>query len=106
MIEKIFTFTITDDKHIERILEDDELGINHMVLPKGEALPLHQANSNVYMFVIRGVVSLCLDDQKKNNYPAGHILVIPHKTRMNVFNEKEETVEIFVVKSPSPRNMA
>ena len=105
MIEKSFSFTKTDSKHIERVLEDQRLGINHMVLPKGDALPIHNANSNVYMIVVRGTISLKLDEQEQNDYQTGNILVIPMGTLMNIFNSNDEIAEIFVVKSPSPSNM-
>jgi quercetin dioxygenase-like cupin family protein len=106
MIETKYAFTLTDSKHIERILEDDNVGINHMVLPKGEALPEHYSNSNVYMIVVRGQITLQLNEEKPNSHPAGSILNIPFKTKMNVYNDQDEITEIFVVKAPSPRMMS
>ena len=41
MIEKQYVFTQTNTKLIERVLEDDNAGINHMVLQKGDSLPEH-----------------------------------------------------------------
>lgn len=105
MIEIKYDFTVTDKKKIEKVLEDNRIGINHMVLGKGDSLPLHNANSNVYMTVVRGRISLKLNDQVQNDYDKGSILVIPMGTLMNVFNEGEEVAEIFVIKSPSPSNM-
>lgn len=106
MIELIHTFSNQDNQAIERVLEDDQLGINHMVLPKGGRLPEHRANSNVYMIVARGEVSLQLEEQEAHIYPAGSLLVIPHRTLMNVLQHGEAVLELFVVKSPSPRHMA
>ncbi len=106
MIETTFAFSRTDSKCIERILEDDNAGINHMVLPEGEGLPLHNANSHVYMIVVRGQVALKLDDQEEHVHPAGSLLAIPYRTRMNVYNRFPEVLELFVVKAPSPRIMA
>ena len=105
MIEKSYDYTLSNIKTIERILEDEHAGINHMILPQSESLPEHFSNSNVYMIVIRGVVTLQLNDQTKATYPAGKIITIPFRTKMNVRNESEEDLEIFVVKAPSPRNM-
>jgi len=105
LIESRVAFTVTDSKVIERLIEDDNVGINHMVLTTGDALPIHNANSNVYMIVARGAVSLELDDQEKNTYEHGSILLIPYKTKMHVFNEGTDPVELFVVKAPSPRHM-
>ena len=104
MVEKLYNFKITDENLIERILEDDNVGINHMVLPKGAALPEHYSNSHVYMVVTRGRVTLQLDAQDEHHYPAGSIINIPYKTKMNVFNQEEDIVELFVIKAPSPKH--
>lgn len=102
MIEKTYNFTRTEDRVIEKIVADDNLAINHMVLNRGQALPEHFSNSNVYMIVIRGIVTLQLADQPPRSYPAGTIVNIPHDIKMNVSNQQEETLEFFVVKAPSP----
>ncbi|MCK9222664.1 MAG: cupin domain-containing protein [Limnochordia bacterium] len=104
MLEKQYTFALTDEKLIERILEDDHVGINHMVLPEGAALPEHYSNSHVYMLVIRGRVTLQLNEQAERHYPAGSIVNIPYKTKMNVMNKDREILELFVVKAPSPKH--
>ena len=102
-IEKQFLFQKTDSKIIERIIDDDNVNINHMVLPKGEALPEHYSNSNVYMVVTRGIITLKLNEQEEHNYPSGSILTIPYKMKMNVSNKHDEVLEFLVVKAPSPR---
>ena len=103
MIEQVSTFTLGDEKVIERILDFDSVGINHMVLPKGEGLPLHNANAPVFMIVTRGEITLALDQQAEHHYPAGHILQIPYGTRMDVKNKRAEVTELFVIKAPGPR---
>jgi quercetin dioxygenase-like cupin family protein len=105
MVEKQYSFTQSDGKVIERILEDDNAAINHMILRKSEALPEHYSNSNVYMIVVRGEVTLTLNDQEEHTYASGSIITIPYKTKMNVYNESEEVMEIFVVKAPGPKHM-
>lgn len=105
MVEKQVLYTLSQEKVIERLIEDDHVGINHMILRRSEALPEHHANSNVYMIVARGEVTLALDEQEPHAYPAGSIVLIPFQTKMNVSNQKEDTLELFVVKAPSPRHM-
>jgi len=105
MVEKKYSYTLTDARTIERIIEDDHAAVNHMVLAKGDALPEHYSNSNVYMIVIRGIITLKLDEQEEHAYPAGSILIIPYRTKMNVFNQHNEVSEIFVVKAPSPKTL-
>ena len=105
MVEKLYSFSLADEKVIERIFEDDNAAINHMILQRDDALPEHRANSNVYMIVVRGNITLQLDDQQPHSYPRGSILAIPYRTLMNVSNQNNEVAEIFVVKAPGPTKM-
>ena len=103
MIEKTYSYAISDEKHIEKLIDDDPVMINHMILPKGEAVPDHHANSYVHMIIVRGNLTLQLDDQNPHTYTKGTIVNIPYGTFMRVRNEHEAVCEFFVVKSPSPR---
>jgi quercetin dioxygenase-like cupin family protein len=105
VIERNFIFSLTDQKTIELIIDDENVAINHMVLPKGEALPEHNANSHVHMIVVRGKLTLKLEGQDEHVYPAGSIVAIPHGTRMHPQNRGSEVLEFFVVKVPSPKTM-
>ncbi len=102
MIEKTFEFTKTEKKTIEKVIADAHVNINHMVLEKGTGLPIHFSNANVYMIVVRGLLSISLDEQDTHEYEGGTILNIPEGTKMNVRNEHDDTVELFVIKAPAP----
>ena len=106
MLERAYTYTLTNSKTIERIVSDEFTDINHMVLNNGEALPEHDANANVRMIVIRGTITLRLDSQEPHDYPAGNIVAIPYRTHMNVSNTHQDICEIFVVKVPSPASLS
>lgn len=105
MVEKYVRFTVTNEKTIEKVIDQDLVAINHMVLPQGDSLPEHYANSNVFMVVARGTVTLRLDEQEDHKYEAGNILQIPYKTKMNVSNKDPQVLELFVVKAPGPSAM-
>ena len=104
MIEKEYKLSKTDEKAIEKVIFDENLHYLHMVFNKGEGLPEHLSNSNVYMTVIRGHLSIGLDDQEIHEYEAGTLLKIPFQTKMNVRNMHEETLELIVVKAPAPQS--
>lgn len=104
MLEKVYDFKKTSEKTIERIIDDNNVALNHMVLTKGTGLPEHYSNSNVYMIIINGTMTIKLDEQEPKKYLAGNILNIPYNTKMNVNNLDDEILEFFVVKSPNPRN--
>ena len=54
MIEQVFTLSRGNEKAVDRVIFDDNLHYLHMIFNKGEGLPEHLSNSNVYMTVIRG----------------------------------------------------
>ena len=104
MLEKIYKYSIDDEKVVEKIINDENLHLNHMVFNKNEGLPEHFSNSNVYMTVIRGTLSIQLDEQEEHQYVKGDILNIPYNVKMNVGNKHDETLEIFVIKAPNPKD--
>jgi quercetin dioxygenase-like cupin family protein len=106
MFEKLYNFTIGDEKNIERIIDDENLNINHMVLTKGTGLPEHYSNSNVYLIIVRGRMTIKLGEQEPAKYEGGSIINVPFNIKMNINNFDEEVLEFFVVKTPNPRDMA
>jgi len=102
MIEKIYKYSITDEKVIEKLIMDDNINYIHMVFGKNEGLPKHQSNSNVYMNIIRGKLSIKLDEQEVHEYDRGSLLQIPYNVKMDVRNSHDEPLELIVVKAPAP----
>lgn len=102
MIEKIHNFTVTDEKVIERAVDDEHIHLVHMVLREGEFLPEHYSNSNIYMVIVRGTMTIKLGEQDFNIYKKGDIVNIPYNTKMDVNNKNEDILEFFVIKSPHP----
>ncbi len=104
MIEKEYKLSRTNEKTIEKVIFDENLHYLHMVFNKEEGLPEHYSNSNVYMTIVRGVLSIALDDQEVHEYESGTLLKIPFQTKMNVKNLHSETLELIIVKAPAPKN--
>lgn len=63
MIETVFKLAKADCKTIEKVVVDENLHYLHMILPQGDGLPEHYSNSNVYMTVIRGRLSIRLNEE-------------------------------------------
>ena len=103
MIETVFSYSLEDERKVEKLIDADEVMINHMILNKGDSLPEHYSNSNVYMIVVRGTVTLQLEDNIAKKYENGSIVNIPYNVKMHVSNSDAEQLEFFVVKAPSPR---
>lgn len=104
MLEKIYQFTKPEEKLIEKIIDDENVVLNHMILTKDTGLPEHYSNSNVYMVIIRGTMTIQLDEQEAHRYQSGQILNIPYNVKMNVKNLDDDILEFFVVKAPNPKD--
>lgn len=103
MVEQVFKLTKGNEKAVEKVIFDDNVHYLHMVFNKDEGLPEHFSNSNVYMTVIRGTLSVGLDEQEIHEYGSGTLLKIPYQTKMNVKNLHTDTLELIIVKAPAPK---
>ncbi|HKM07136.1 MAG TPA: cupin domain-containing protein [Sphaerochaeta sp.] len=103
MLEKIISFTIPQKKVIEQLVGDDEVMINHIALEKGDTVPIHFSDSNVYLIVVQGTITFIFDDQKANHHTKGSIVKVPFHTKMNISNTHDELGEFFIIKAPHPR---
>ena len=102
MVEQIFKLSVGDEKAVEKVIFDENIHYLHMVFNKDEGLPEHFSNSNVYMTVIRGKLSIGLNEQEVHEYPVGTVLKIPKGIKMDVKNLYDNTLELIVVKAPAP----
>ena len=96
MIEQIYEMSTGDEKAVERVIQDENIHYIHMVFNKDEGLPEHFSNSNVYMTVVRGTLSIGLNDQTVHQYDKGTLLKIPVNTKMNVKNLFENVQELLL----------
>ncbi|AMJ41381.1 cupin domain-containing protein [Anaerotignum propionicum] len=102
MIEQIYEMSTGDEKAVEKVIQDENIHYIHMVFHKDQGLPEHFSNSNVYMTVVRGTLSIGLNDQDVHQYDKGTLLKIPVSTKMIVKNLSEKVLELIVVKAPAP----
>jgi quercetin dioxygenase-like cupin family protein len=101
--EQANPLAVTDERAVRKVILDENIHYIHMVFQKGDGLPEHLSNSTVYMTVVRGRLSIGLDDQPVRAHAAGTVLKIPVHTKMNVRNLDEGVLELIVVKAPAPR---
>jgi len=104
MIEKVYKMSSSDLHVIEPVIKDENIHFMHMVLSEGEALPPHYTNANLYMTVVKGILSLSLENEPFNKYEKGTILQIPFNIKMNAQNKDKDILELYVVKAPKPKN--
>lgn len=90
---------------MEKVIDAEHVNINHIVVPPGGAVPTHVSNSWVHQIVVRGTLSLSLEDEAFADHPAGTIVAVPYNQKMVIENHGTDTLEFFVVKAPNPREM-
>jgi quercetin dioxygenase-like cupin family protein len=100
---QVFTLAQGDAKAVEKVIFDENIHYLHMIFPKDDGLPEHFSNSNVYMTVLRGTLSIRLGEENTCEYSAGTLLRIPVGTKMNIRNLSEPVLELMVVKAPAPK---
>ncbi|HQJ40644.1 MAG TPA: hypothetical protein PK449_03715, partial [Exilispira sp.] len=61
MVENVFKLKKSSQKLIEKVIMDENIHYMHMVFGKDDSLPTHFTNSNVYMTVLRGNLSIDLN---------------------------------------------
>lgn len=105
MIEKTFNLSKDNEKAVEKVIFDENRHYLHMVFNKNEGLPEHYSNSNVYMTVIRGVLSIALDEQEAHEYSYNTLLKIPEGTKMNVKNLHIRNTRNHCCKSTSTKSL-
>lgn len=110
MIQKEFTYTVVssapaDPVLMEKVVDDERAAINHIVVEPGHSVPTHVSNSWVHQIVVRGTLSLSLEDEPFTRHAAGSIVAVPFDQKMIIRNEGGETLEFFVIKAPNPRDM-
>jgi quercetin dioxygenase-like cupin family protein len=98
MIETKYDLYQGDEFKIEKLVIGKPGQYIHMVFPKGKGLPIHKSNAELFMTVLRGTLSLKLDNQELENIQSGTMIKIPINTLMNVTNQNEKTCELIVVK--------
>lgn len=103
MIEQVYKMSSGDGKAVERVVQDENIHYIHMVFNMGEGMPEHFSNSNVYMTVVRGTLSIALGEQDIHEYEAHSLLKIPIDTKMNIKNLSQDVLELIIVKAPAPQ---
>lgn len=102
-MEKIYNLAKSSDKLIEKLVDDDPVMINHILLNQGDCVPKHMSNSNVYIIILKGSISILLNGSQTVEQQAGNILSLPYGLDMEISNQHTSQLEFLVVKAPNPR---
>lgn len=97
-MEKVYKYTITDNEIMENIFKDEKLLMNHVVIPPGKVFPKHPTDAIVYVLIIRGELSVAIENNAIKTYKAGQLVNIPKGLNTELGNRGKEALELFVVK--------
>ena len=100
MVETVYR--LHSDVRIEKVVQDENIHYIHMLFAQGDGLPVHRANSNLYMTVLRGTLTIALEGLAARSYAQGTVLMIPAGSQMDARNTNPEMLELTVVKAPAP----
>ncbi len=97
-MNNVISLTASAVKKIERIVEDPQFHLVHMVFNTDEGLPIHPAHANLYMTVLSGTLSIQLNEDPLLIVRAKSVVKVPFGTVMNVRNLHPEQLELLVIK--------
>ncbi len=97
-MEKVYQYTITDQELMENVFKDEKLLMNHVIVPAGKVFPKHPTDAIVYALIIRGELSVTIEDNALKTYRAGQLVNIPKGANTELGNRGDEPLELFVVK--------
>jgi quercetin dioxygenase-like cupin family protein len=87
-----------------KVVDEKHLLIMQIALKPKQAVPLHKANSNVYLLAFKGDITVNLDGTD-NQINEGSILPVSYKTPMTITNNTDQNAMFLVLKTPNPSQM-
>ncbi len=97
-MEKVYNYTITNKEIFENIFKDEKLLMNHALISPGKVFPKHPTDAIVYALIIRGELSVKIENNPQKTFGPGHLVNIPKGADTELGNRGEEPLELFIVK--------
>jgi quercetin dioxygenase-like cupin family protein len=95
-----------NDAHMgtRKLVDENHILIMQIALEPGQSVPQHNANSNVHLLTIKGLLNVNLDGAD-NEVKEGDLLPVAYKTPMIIKNIGNEKATFLVLKTPNPSQM-
>ena len=75
--------------------------MNHVIMPPGKVFPKHPTDAHVYITVLRGELTISLEDEVPIRLKRGQVGNVPKGVMSSLSNVREEVVELIVLKLKS-----
>ena len=97
--------TETNSQLFENLINSDPVMINHVVIAPGQGFDAHYTDSNVFIHIMRGRITLTFEDGSIDRFNGGQLIEIPYRTHMKLENADEDPLELVVIKAPNPKTL-
>ncbi len=98
MIEKTTNYSLEQQEALVNLVTNDSLIINHVVVPPGKIFPAHMTESEVYIIITTGTLTVNLNSQPDHSYCKNNMVSIPKGVMSGISNQGDVLTELFVVK--------
>jgi len=96
---EIFNYALGDGEVFENVFKEDDLLMNHVVIPPGKFFEKHPTDANVHIVILRGILTVAAGEGQRESYGKGCVIHIPKGTLSELGNGSEESIELMVIKS-------
>ncbi|MDD2484475.1 MAG: cupin domain-containing protein [Eubacteriales bacterium] len=96
---KEFKYTLTDSETFENVFKEENLLMNHVLIPPGKFFEKHPTDANVHVIILRGALTVAVDDGERVSYEKGSVLNISKGSPSELGNAGNEPTELMVIKS-------
>lgn len=87
-----------------KIVDQKHLLIMQIALKPGQSVPEHNANSNVHLLVLKGSITVTLNNMTVK-LKEGDLLPVEYQAPMSIKNNSDENATFLVIKTPNPSEM-
>ncbi|QUI22509.1 cupin domain-containing protein [Vallitalea pronyensis] len=98
MIEKVYNYTKEATDLFEKIIEREDMRLNHVIIQPDKYFPKHPTDAEVCIIIIKGHLDITLANQEKMTYNSGQVVEVPKGIPSILGNGSQEPVELFVIK--------
>lgn len=98
MIEKELKYTVGSSDIFEHIVKEEDFEFNHVVIKPAFSFPPHPTDANVIITVIKGELTVVLEDQEEHVYGTGQVIRVDQGVMSSLSNHGELPCEVFVIK--------
>lgn len=98
MSVNILNYTQNTEEVFEHLIKEDNFEYNHVVIKSGFHFPAHPTDANVIITIVKGILSVKIEDQETKDFHVGQVLTVDRGVISVLGNNQEKPCELFVIK--------